>query len=134
VNLIHCCPPELPENVFKHLSPLTEEGRNLLDSNEGWIVAYGAFLDDEGNYKSQADRLVSRLVTSGCFFSAFIVPMLTGTQFDNTHIRAKHPSLGLRSIKSITLQAEKWGFVESARQDLAKGNMFIVWRPRCDTP
>lgn len=37
-------------------------------------------------------------------------------------------SLGLRTVKSITEMAEKWGFVEESREELPKGNMFVVWR------
>lgn len=39
-----------------------------------------------------------------------------------------HPSLGLRTPKSITAMAEKWGFREVERKDMPKGNLWIVWK------
>lgn len=49
-------------------------------------------------------------------------------QFDQTYIRAKDPSLGLRTIASVSAFAGKWGFVEESRTEMPKGNMFVVWR------
>lgn len=107
LNLIHCCPPEYPAHVFQSLSPLTEDGRTLLDPEKGWIGAYGAFKHDDGSYKTSADE-----------------------EFDRTYIKAKDESLGLRTIKSITGLAEKWGFSEESRRELPKGNMLVIWRIR----
>ena len=39
-----------------------------------------------------------------------------------------HPSLGLRTPKSITAMAETWGFREVERKDMPKGNLWIVWK------
>ncbi|KAK8861387.1 hypothetical protein IAR55_002206 [Kwoniella newhampshirensis] len=105
LNLVHCVPAHLPEEVFRHLSPLISPGRRLLDGSKGWIAAYGPWLDDEGNHKSVADQ-----------------------EFDEKYIKAHHPDLGLRSVKSITHYAEKWGFVEEGRSEMPKGNTFVVWR------
>jgi hypothetical protein len=58
VNLIHCCPSGLPEEVFKHLSPRSATGREMLNPRDGWIAAYGAFLEDDGSFKSSADAQV----------------------------------------------------------------------------
>ncbi|WWD16708.1 hypothetical protein CI109_101139 [Kwoniella shandongensis] len=107
INLVHCCPAGLPENVFRHFSPLRHSSEGLLDSSKGWVAAYGPWLDDQGNYKSDADE-----------------------KFDNEYIKAHHPDLGLRSIESITRYAEKWGFVEERREEMPKGNTFVVWRVR----
>lgn len=53
---------------------------------------------------------------------------LTSDQFDKEYIKSKSPLLGLRSIKSISDIASKWGFVQESRRDLPKGNVFVVWR------
>ncbi len=130
MNLIHCCPPELPAHIFRNLSPLTEGGRALLDPEDGWIVAYGAFKDDGGSYRSSADEEVSwslRLLSS--LYRATVGPP-DAEQFDKTYIKATHASLGLRTIRSITDVAEQWGFVEDCRKEMPKGNMFVVWRVR----
>ncbi|KAK1920977.1 hypothetical protein DB88DRAFT_501735 [Papiliotrema laurentii] len=105
LNLVHCCPEDVPENIFKHLSPLSPAGPRLLDPNHGWIAAYGAYKNDDGTYKSPGDE-----------------------EFDQTYIRAKDPSLGLRTIASVSAFAGKWGFVEESRTEMPKGNMFVVWR------
>lgn len=55
---------------------------------------------------------------------------LTRPKFDRTYIRAKDDKLGLRTIRSITDMAEQWGFVEESRNELPKGNSFVVWRVR----
>ena len=58
VNLLHCCPVGVPEKIFKHLSP--QNGNEaILDPRNGWVAAYGPWLNDDGSYKSQADRDVS---------------------------------------------------------------------------
>lgn len=61
VNIIHCCPEGLPEEVFRHFSPETDTGRQLLDSQCGWIAAYGPFLADDGQYLSEGDAKVRLL-------------------------------------------------------------------------
>ncbi|WVF66888.1 hypothetical protein IAT40_001631 [Kwoniella sp. CBS 6097] len=105
INVIHCCPPNLPEEVFRHLSPLTEDGKGLLDPSNGFIVGYSPFLNDDGSYKSAGDE-----------------------KFDKEYIKAEHPSLGLRSVQSVSELARKWGFKEEKRVDMPKGNMLVVWR------
>jgi hypothetical protein len=60
VNLIHCCPPGLPEEVFKHLSPRSPTGREMLNPRDGWIATYGAFLRDGGSFNSSADAQVGK--------------------------------------------------------------------------
>lgn len=59
--------------------------------------------------------------------------LLKYTQFDAEHLKARHPSLGLRSISSISEMAERWGFVEESRKEMPKGNMWVVWRVRGGT-
>ncbi|WVQ62789.1 uncharacterized protein L199_000937 [Kwoniella botswanensis] len=106
INLIHCCPLDAPENIFKHLSPINPSiETKLIDTKNGWLAAYGPWLNDDGSYKSDSDE-----------------------KFDKEYIRSKSPLLGLRSIKSISDIASKWGFVEESRRDLPKGNVFVVWR------
>lgn len=61
VNLVHCTPEGLPENVFRNLSPKTEAGRKLL-SKGGWIAAYGAYLNDDGSFRSAGDEKVNNNV------------------------------------------------------------------------
>lgn len=51
-------------------------------------------------------------------------------QFEASHIQAQDSSLGLRTIKSITEMAEKWGFAEESRVEMPKGNMWVVWRAK----
>ncbi|WVQ94496.1 hypothetical protein IAU59_001575 [Kwoniella sp. CBS 9459] len=105
INVIHCCPSQLPEEVFKHLSPLTREGRAMLDPVSGFIVGYSPFLNDDGTYKSAGDE-----------------------KFDKEYIKAEHSSLGLRTVPSISEFARKWGFKEEKRVDMPKGNVLVVWR------
>ncbi|KAK6907139.1 hypothetical protein I203_101129 [Kwoniella mangroviensis CBS 8507] len=106
INLIHCCPLDAPENIFRHLSPVNPSiDTKLIDTKNGWIAAYGPWLNDDGSYKSDSDE-----------------------KFDKEYIKSKSPLLGLRSIKSISDIASKWGFVEESRRDLPKGNVFVVWR------
>lgn len=49
-------------------------------------------------------------------------------QFDESHIKGTHETLGLRTVPSITAMAERWGFVEETRREMPKGNLWIVWR------
>lgn len=49
-------------------------------------------------------------------------------QFDAEHIKATHPSLGLRTPHSVTALANKWGFDEILRADMPKGNLWLVWQ------
>ncbi|WRT65494.1 uncharacterized protein IL334_002437 [Kwoniella shivajii] len=105
INLIHCCPIDYSEKVFKSLSPRSTLDPKILNPSKGWIVAYGPWLNDDGSYKSDQDE-----------------------KFDREYIKSKSPLLGLRSIKSISDIASKWGFVEEQRKQLPKGNMFAVWR------
>ena len=49
-------------------------------------------------------------------------------QFDKSYIKAKDPSLGLRTVGSITEYAKKWGFEEVERREMPKGNMWVVWK------
>ncbi|KAL7419671.1 cyclin-like protein interacting with PHO85 [Cryptotrichosporon argae] len=85
LNLIHCCPEGLPEEIFRQLSPSRKHGRALLDPRRGWVAAYGAFLEDDGAYRSAGDA-----------------------KFDAAHIRSRHPALGLRAPKSIADMAARW--------------------------
>ncbi|WWC99102.1 hypothetical protein V866_005997 [Kwoniella sp. B9012] len=106
INLIHCCPLDAPENIFRHLSPINPSiETKLIDTKNGWLAAYGPWLNDDGSYKSDSDE-----------------------KFDKEYIKSKSPLLGLRSIKSISDIASQWGFVEESRRDLPKGNVFVVWR------
>lgn len=50
------------------------------------------------------------------------------SQFDKDYIRAKHPTLGLRTISSIDEMARRWGYGEGERTGMPKGNTWIVWR------
>jgi hypothetical protein len=125
VNLIHCCPAGLPEQIFRHLSPLQAEGRVLLNPNSGWVAAYGAFLNDDGSHKSAADADVS-----GAPMPTELVRCVAeDSQFDESYIRGTHHSLGLRTVRSVTEMAERWGFEEAVREQLPKRNMWVVWRP-----
>ena len=54
VNLIHCMPLEAPEGIFQHLT-IPSYGRSLLVQG-AWVAAYGPWLNDDGSYKSQADK------------------------------------------------------------------------------
>nr|XP_019050181.1 hypothetical protein I302_00605 [Kwoniella bestiolae CBS 10118]OCF29111.1 hypothetical protein I302_00605 [Kwoniella bestiolae CBS 10118] len=95
-----------PENIFKHISPINPSiTPRTIDVNNGWVAAYGPWLNDNGSYKSEADE-----------------------KFDKEYIKSKSPLLGLRTIKSISEIALKWGFVEESRKELPKGNVFVVWR------
>ncbi|WWC87681.1 uncharacterized protein L201_002572 [Kwoniella dendrophila CBS 6074] len=106
INVIHCCPITLPEEVFKRLSPINPSScPKLIDTSKGWIATYGPWLNDDGTYKSEGDE-----------------------KFDKEYIKSKSPLLGLRTIKSITEIANKWGFIEESRKEMPKGNTFIVWR------
>lgn len=58
VNLVHCTPEGLPENIFRNLSPKLKTGRRVLAPG-GWIAAYGAYLNDDGSFRSPADAKVS---------------------------------------------------------------------------
>jgi hypothetical protein len=49
-------------------------------------------------------------------------------QFDRSYIKAKDPSLGLRTVGSITDYARKWGFEEVERKEMPKGNTWVVWK------
>lgn len=51
-------------------------------------------------------------------------------QFDASHIKGTHETLGLRTVPSITAMAERWGFVQDTRREMPKGNLWIVWRVR----
>ncbi|KAL1409534.1 hypothetical protein Q8F55_003518 [Vanrija albida] len=104
LNLVHCMPEGGVEDVFRNLSPLTPGGRRLL-APCGWIAAYGAYLNDDGSFRSAADE-----------------------KFDAEHIKATHPSLGLRTPQSVTALANKWGFDEVVRADMPKGNLWLVWQ------
>lgn len=53
VNLVHCTPEGLPEHVFRNLAP--EHG---ILAPRGWIAAYGAYLNDDGTYRSVGDEKV----------------------------------------------------------------------------
>ncbi|WWC60099.1 uncharacterized protein I303_102663 [Kwoniella dejecticola CBS 10117] len=108
INLIHCCPVELPEQVFEHLSPINARlVHKPLESDRSWIAAYGPWLNDDGTYKSSEDE-----------------------KFDKEYIRFKSPLLGLRTIKSVSEIAERWGFIEESRKEMPKGNVFVIWRVR----
>ncbi|KLT39202.1 hypothetical protein CC85DRAFT_305223 [Cutaneotrichosporon oleaginosum] len=104
VNLVHCTPEGLPEHVFRNLSPLTPEGRRVLAPG-AWIGVYGAYLNDDGSFRSDGDA-----------------------KFDAEYIKGVHPSLGLRTPKSLRAMAEKWGWREESQSVVAKGNLFIVFR------
>ncbi|BEJ05422.1 hypothetical protein CcaverHIS641_0212390 [Cutaneotrichosporon cavernicola] len=104
VNLVHCTPEGLPEHVFRNLSPLTPEGRRVLAPG-GWIGVYGAYLNEDGTFRSEGDA-----------------------KFDAEWIKAVHPSLGLRSPKDLREMVEKWGWREESQSIVAKGNLFIVFR------
>lgn len=56
-------PEGVPEHVFRNLSPKTDEGRRLLRKG-GWVAAYGAYLNDDGSYRSEGDEKVS---DHGCY-------------------------------------------------------------------
>ncbi|WWD08827.1 hypothetical protein V865_006941 [Kwoniella europaea PYCC6329] len=57
INLIHCCPLDAPENIFRHLSPINPSiETKLIDTSNGWIAAYGPWLNDDGSYKSDSDE------------------------------------------------------------------------------
>lgn len=58
VNLVHCTPEGLPENIFRNLSPKLKTGRRVLAPG-GWVAAYGAYLNDDGSFRSAADAKVS---------------------------------------------------------------------------
>lgn len=58
VNLVHCTPEGLPENIFRNLSPKLKTGRRVLAPG-GWVAAYGAYLNDDGSFRSPADAKVS---------------------------------------------------------------------------
>ncbi|WVR04000.1 hypothetical protein IAU60_000999 [Kwoniella sp. DSM 27419] len=105
VNLIHCCPLHLPEEVFRQLSPRSDDGKKRLNPTDGFVAAYAPFLNDDGSYKSEGDR-----------------------KFEHEHIKKTDPSLGLRTIPNITAMAVKQGFREESRVEMPKGNMFVVWR------
>lgn len=57
VNLVHCTPEGHPENIFRNLSPKLATGRRVLAPG-GWIAAYGAYLNDDGSFRSPADAKV----------------------------------------------------------------------------
>ncbi|EIW69052.1 hypothetical protein TREMEDRAFT_62780 [Tremella mesenterica DSM 1558] len=105
INLIHCLPPESPENIFRQLSPFTQP---RLLGPFGWISVYGPWLTDDGLFRSENDE-----------------------KFDRTHLKSQHPSLGLRSITSIDTLARKWGFGPSERREMPSGNTWVVWRAGC---
>ncbi|ORX36330.1 hypothetical protein BD324DRAFT_651570 [Kockovaella imperatae] len=110
LNLIHCCPLGVPEEIFKHLSgdiSSSDVDESLLHSSSSWVAAYGPWKNDDGTYKSDADKA-----------------------FEESHIRSSDPSLGLRSIQSITSMAERHGFIEDKRVKMPAGNVFVVWRRR----
>ncbi|TXT04253.1 hypothetical protein VHUM_04251 [Vanrija humicola] len=109
LNLVHCMPDGAAEDVFRNLSPLTPAGRKLLAPG-GWVAAYGAYLNDDGSFRSDADA-----------------------KFDAEHIKGTHPSLGLRTPRSVSALAAKWGFDEVLRADMPKGNLWLVWRARPST-
>jgi hypothetical protein len=54
--------------------------------------------------------------------------VMADRQFDKSYIKAKDPSLGLRTVGSITDYARKWGFEEVERKEMPKGNMWVVWK------
>lgn len=58
MNLVHCTPEGLPENIFRNLSPKLKKGRRVLAPG-GWVAAYGAYLNDDGSFRSPADAKVS---------------------------------------------------------------------------
>jgi len=121
---VHCCPEGAPEGIFRHLSPQTESGRQLLNPHTGWIAAYGAYKNDDGTYKSENDKKVCMPLVS---------VEEANEQFEKTHIQKDDASLGLRTVKSISEMAERWGFAEESRRDMPNGNMFIVWRVKTAT-
>lgn len=88
VNVIHCCPQDLPERVFEQLSSSSissidsdtntneeqeqEEEQGSVGpilSENGWIAVYGPYLNDDGTYKSKADEEVSPLSSPVTFQS-----------------------------------------------------------------
>lgn len=103
INIIHCCPVDTPEGVFRHASTTLA----VAGKKPQWIAAYAPWLNDDGTYKTAADE-----------------------EFDKGYIRAKHPSLGLRTISSIDSFAEKWGYAKGQRTEMPKGNTWVVWRAR----
>ena len=60
VNLLHCMPPNLPEEIFRQLSPSRSEGP-LLTPETGFVATYGPFLADDGTYRSEGDRQVGQV-------------------------------------------------------------------------
>lgn len=104
VNLVHCCPEGVPEHVFRNLSPRTAEGRRVLVPN-AWLAVYGAYLNDDGTFRSEGDA-----------------------KFDAEYIKGVHPSLGLRTPKSIVEMAERWGWRQESRTTMPKGNLWFVFR------
>lgn len=108
VNLVHCAPEGVPEHVFRNLSPRSPENERILAPG-GWIAAYGAYLNDDGTFRSEGDA-----------------------KFDAEYIKGVHPSLGLRTPKSISEMAARWGFKEVSRDEMPKGNLWIVWRAEDD--
>ena len=54
--------------------------------------------------------------------------VMADRQFDQSYIKAKDSSLGLRTIGSITEYASKWRFEEVERKEMPKGNMWVVWK------
>ena len=86
VNVIHCCPQDLPERVFEQLVISTRKSSSILTpdsdmntsedqqqgqgslgpilSENGWIAVYGPYLNDDGTYKSKADEEVGPSLTT----------------------------------------------------------------------
>jgi len=60
--------------------------------------------------------------------SSEVIDKEADAQFDRSYIKAKDPSLGLRTVGSITEFARKWGLEEVERKEMPKGNMWVVWK------
>ncbi|KAK4686055.1 hypothetical protein P7C73_g4070, partial [Tremellales sp. Uapishka_1] len=106
LNLIQCCPPPLPGEVFRQLR------ERQLVKPRAFVCAYGPFLEDDGRYRSAADEA-----------------------FENSHLQREGaaPDLGLRSIASVSEVAGKWGWREEARWAMPSGNSWVVWRDERST-
>lgn len=135
VNIIHCCPVDTPEGVFRHASTTLA----VAGKKPQWIAAYAPWLNDDGTYKTAADEEVRSPVALQAQSSpdqlvarctSIFIAWGADMQFDKGYIRAKHPSLGLRTISSIDSFAEKWGYAKGQRTEMPKGNTWVVWRAR----
>ena len=53
VNIVHCCPADLPEKVFEHAATTLASGGVF-----PWVAMYSPWLHDDGSYKSASDEQV----------------------------------------------------------------------------